>query len=171
MNSQWFGDSYDIVKRYFIGILKEIGYQVVVDPNMLTGEWNELEQKFYYFLGAAPTSDSTSHKSALLLDPDTGIGRKETQQHVTIKFIASCLQKHEIVFTFDQSFSRADSKPRIMEEKMIEKLDLLKKTGNFGFYYNSHAKFLFAASSLERLNTVEQKLLSSGLPKSRLLKI
>jgi len=170
MKSQWFGDSYDIVKRYFVGILKEVGYQVVVDP-MLTDEWNGLEKKFYDFLGAAPTSGSNSRKSALLLDPDTGIGKEETKQHTTIEIIASHLQKYEVVFTFDQSFSRADSKSGKMEKQMIEKLDLLKKTGNFGFYYNSHAKFLFAASSKERLNTVEQKLRSSGLPKSRLLKI
>lgn len=170
MKSQWFGDLYDIVKRYFIGILKELGYQVVVDP-ILTDEWNGLEQKFYYFLGATSISSANSSKSALLLDPDTGIGKKETNQHVTIKTIASHLQKYEVVFTFDQSFSRADSKSGKMEEKMIQKLVLLKETGNFGFYYNSHAKFLFAASSLERLNTVEQKLLSSGLPESRLLRI
>jgi hypothetical protein len=81
--------------------------------------------------------------------------------------IASHLQNHEIVFTFDQSFSRVGS----ATVKIKEKLGWLKKTGNFGFYYDSHARFLFAAIFLEHLNTEEQKLLSSGLPANRLLKI
>jgi len=165
MNPQWFGDSSDIVKRYFVENLKEIGYHVVVDP-MLTGEWNGLEQKFYHFLGVSPLCESNSNKSALLLDPDIGIGKKMTKQHVTIDMIASHLENHKIVFTFDQSFSRAGS----ATEKMKEKLGRLKKTGNFGFYYDSHARFLFAANSLKHLNTVEQKVLSSGLPTNRLLK-
>ncbi len=46
MNPQWFGDSFDIVKRFFVENLNEIGYHVVVDP-MLTGEWNGPEHKFY----------------------------------------------------------------------------------------------------------------------------
>jgi hypothetical protein len=75
MNPQWFGDSFDIVKKYFVENLKEIGYHVVVDP-LLTGEWNGFEQKFYHFLGASLLREPYSEKSALLLDPDTGIGKK-----------------------------------------------------------------------------------------------
>ena len=61
MNPQWFGDSYDIVKRYFIENLKAIGYHVVVDP-MLTGGWNGLEENFYHFLGASPLGQASSKK-------------------------------------------------------------------------------------------------------------
>jgi hypothetical protein len=166
MNPQWFGDSFDIVKRYFVENLRAIGYHVVVDP-MFMGEWNRLEQKFYHLLGASPLGESSSNKSALLLDPDIGIGKKKTKQHVTIEVIASHLRNYEVVFSFDQSFSRAGS----ATEKIREKLGRLKETGNFGFYYDSHARFLFAANALENLNEVEQQLLSSGLPASRLLKI
>lgn len=169
MNKKWFGDSFDIVKRYFIENLREIGYDVVYDSTMLSGEWDELEQKFYLFLGVSPISETKNIKSALLLDPDTGIGRKKTKKHITIDMVTSYLQNHEVVFTFDQSFSIANSADNKI--KMKEKLGLLKEKGKFGLYYNSHAKFLFAANSLEHLNAVEQRLLSSGLPRCRLLKI
>jgi hypothetical protein len=165
MNPQWFGDSFDIVKRFFVENLNEIGYHVVVDP-MLTGEWNGVEHDFYKFLKAYPLTDKFIGKTALLLDPDTGIGKKKTHQHVTINCIVEQLSKHELVFSFDQSFSRGGS----AIEKMQEKLSLLSETGNCGFYYDSHARFLFAAKSIESLNQLEQKLLHSGLPSSRLIK-
>ncbi len=165
MNPQWFGDSFDIVKRFFVENLNEIGYHVVVDP-MLTGEWDGLEHKFYEFLKAHPLNVKSNKKTALLLDPDTGVGIKKTKQHVTIKCIAEQLSKHDVVFSFDQSFSRGGN----ATEKITEKLMLLKETGNYGFYYDSHARFLFAAKSIEILKEVEQQLLSSGLPASRLFK-
>lgn len=166
MNPQWFGDSFDIVKRFFVENLNAIGYHVVVDP-MLTGEWNGLEHEFYQFLKAYPLTEKSSSKSALLLDPDTGVGRKKSKQHVTIKCIADQLLHYDVVFSFDQSFPRGGK----ATDKIIEKLKLLQETGNHGFYYDSHARFLFAAKSIEILREVEQQLLASGLPSSRLLKV
>jgi len=57
--------------------------------------------------------------------------------------------------SFDQSFSRVGS----TTQKIQGKLKLLKKTGNYGFYYDSHARFLFAAESSETLYEVEQQIL------------
>jgi hypothetical protein len=166
MNSQWFGDSFDIVKRFFIGNIREMGYQVFVDP-MFTGEWNGLENKFYDFLGAAPLESlATSRgKTALLLDPDTGIGLNPTKQHVTVRMIVNYLQEHEIVFSFDQSFSRGGDALK----KMREKLSLLKKEGAAGFYYDSHARFLFSAKSPEVLANLKRHLVTAGLPEKRLI--
>jgi len=166
MNPQWFGDSFDIVKRYFIESLKTIGYHVVVDP-MLTAEWNGCEERFFHFLGASPLGQATNEKTALLLDPDTGIGNKETAKHVTIATIASHLKNYEIVFSFDQSFSRGGN----ASDKLTEKLRALEATGNVGFYYDSHARFLFAANEVAHLNAVEHQLISTGLPENRLLKL
>jgi len=165
MNPQWFGDSFDIVKRYFVENLKTVGYHVVVDP-MLTGEWNGVEDRFYHFLGVSPLGQLYDGRTALLLDPDTGIGKKETKRHVTITTIAAHLKNYEIVFSFDQSFSRGGN----ATDKMKEKLGKLEATGNVGFYYDSHARFLFAANTVESLNTVEQQLILSGLPENRLFK-
>jgi len=164
LNPQWFGDSFDIVKRYFVENLKQIGYHVIVDP-MFTGKWNGDKNRFYHFLGASALGQMYDGKTALLLDPDTGIGKKETKRHVTINTIASHLKTHEIVFSFDQSFSRVGS----AADKMKEKLSELEATGNVGFYYDSHARFLFAANTVTNLNAVEQQLILSGLPENRLL--
>jgi hypothetical protein len=169
MNSRYFGDSFDIVKRFFIGNIREMGYQVFVDP-MFTDEWNELEKnKFYDFIGAAPlpleSLAASSGKTALLLDPDTGIGSKPTKKHVTVSMIVKCLQEHEIVFSFDQSFSRGGD----ALEQMDKKLSLLKKEGAAGFYYDSHARFLFSSKLPEVLSNLERHLVTVGLPEKRFI--
>jgi hypothetical protein len=166
MNPQWFGDSFDIVKRFFIDNIREMGYQVFIDP-MLTGEWNRLENKFYDFIGAVPLKNlpTSSGRTALFLDPDKGIAPKQTKQHVTIRKIIDYLQKHEIVFSFDQSFSRGVN----ASEQMRKKLSLLKKEGAAGFYYDSHARFLFSAKSQKVLTNLKHHLVAVGLPKERFI--
>jgi len=154
------------VKRFFVENLNAIGYHVVVD-SMPTGEWNGLEHCFYKFIKAYPLSEKSTSKSALLLDPDTGIGRKKSKKHVTIECITEQLLRYDVVFSFDQSFPRGGDNKKII----IDKLKLLQKTGNHGFYYDSHARFLFAFKSVKILREVEQQLLACGLPASRFLKI
>lgn len=107
MNPKWFGDSYDIVKRFFVDALKGIGYEVYVEP-MFTGDWKGAEQQFFEFLGAKNNDEFADPrpKSALFVDPDTGIGKKASSRHVTISEIIKELSEYEIVFSFDQSFSR-----------------------------------------------------------------
>lgn len=168
MNPQWFGDSFDIVKRFFVENLREIGYHVTVDP-MLTGEWNGLEKRFYKFLKADPLRAKSTNigKSALLLDPDTGVGKRKTKRHVTINCIAEKLNNYDVVFSFDQSFSRGGDSAY----KIREKLTMLKETGNHGLYFDSHARFLFASKYTKNLREIEKQILSTGLPKSRLFKI
>ena len=164
MNPKWFGDSYDIVKKFFVDTLKDIGYKAYVDP-MFTGSWDGKEQQFIKFIGAKLIDDFEiiDHKSALLIDPDTGIGEKATSKHVTIYSIRRKLEKYEIVFSFDQSFSYG----RSSEEQMQEKLSALTELGGVGFYYDSHARFLFAFSNLIALNAIKDRLLQIGLPSTR----
>jgi hypothetical protein len=168
MNSQYFGDSFDIVKRFFIGNIREMGYQVFVDP-MFTDEWNELgKNKFYDFIGAVPLKGLTTYsgKTAIFLDPDTGIGRNPTKQHATIGKIVDYLQQgHAIAFSFDQSFSRGGD----AIEQMDKKLSLLKKEGAAGFYYDSHACFLFSSKSPEVLENLKLHLVAAGLPEKRFI--
>jgi len=47
MNRKWLGDSFDIVKRFFLENLRTLGYHVVVDP-MFTGEWKPCEKEEYF---------------------------------------------------------------------------------------------------------------------------
>lgn len=165
MNPQWFGDSFDIVKRFFVDNLKEIGYTVYVNP-MLTGEWIGKEKSFYKFLNVHhQESMSNSSKNALLLDPDTGIGSKRSKRHTTIQDIVDLLDEYEIVFSFDQSFSR--NAPA--SEALSRKLKLLKSKGGQGFYYDSHARFLFAAKQASSLQELKEQLVGVGLPRERLV--
>ncbi len=165
MNPLWFGDSFDLVKRFFVETLNTLGYQVEIDP-MLTGEWNNNEANFYKLLKVSPQSNEPQTPSVLLLDPDTGIGSKTTKSHTSIKRMSSLLDRYDMVFSFDQSFSRS----RDALETMHKKLAALEDLKGFGFYYDSHARFLFASRSKQNLKSLIRHLLSMGLPFNRIIK-
>src|SRR5438105_12911443 len=107
MHSDYLGDSYDIVKRFFCEALRRLGYTVCIDP-MFTGEWSGQETAFYRFLGVEPSASTPtpSALTALFLDPDTGVNQKGSRKHASFERIVSEAQKHKIVFAFDQGFSR-----------------------------------------------------------------
>ena len=164
MNPVWFGDSYDIVKRFFVAQLNLVGYKVYVDP-MFTGKWDGLAVKFFEFLGAANVDsfEAGCEKSALLLDPDIGVGKSKSNRHVTIFDILERLQDHEVVFVFDQSFSRGLNPTKQMQEN----LGLLSDLGAFGFIYDSHAKFLFSTRTAAERQMIKNFFLAVGLPETR----
>lgn len=164
MNPQWFGDSYDIVKRFFCEQLASLGYAMYVDP-MLTGDWNGVEADFYRFLGVRHEQERQQplERSALLIDPDTGIS-KPSRRHVTLARILQLLETYEVVFVFDQSFSRNGK----AEEQIQTKLSELQSLGAYGFYYDSHAKFLFASRDEEQIQAIQEHLLACGIPRTRL---
>ena len=166
MNSKWFGDSYDIVKKFFVDTLKDIGYEVYIDP-MFTGDWNGKEQHFINFIDAKINNDfeNPARKSALLVDPDTGIKEEASQKHIEFKAIIKRLEKYEIVFAFDQSFSRSKSS----DEQMHKKLLFLKKLGGNSLYYDSHTKFLFASKKMKAVNSIRDRLIEIGIPSTRLI--
>lgn len=164
MNPKWFGDSYDIVKRFFASSLHELGYEVFIDP-MYTGQWEGDEGALCQLLQMRPVEEYRESTSALFLDPDTGIRRVASPKHTTFAKIAELLITHEIVFSFDQSFSRgSDPLPQ-----MKAKLEAVEETGGFGFYYDSHARFLFSSLQADRVKLLRQHLVGMGLPESRLV--
>jgi len=82
MNQSFLGDSYDLVKRFFCFELSALGYKVVVDP-MFTGAWEGRErEEFYSLIGIAidATAPPRSGRTALFVDPDTGIKQKGSKQ-------------------------------------------------------------------------------------------
>lgn len=162
MNPKWFGDSYDIVKRFFALSLQDLNYDVFIDP-MFTGEWDCMEDEWYDFLRMRPLDEYRDSESALFLDPDTGIGRTASPKHTTISSIAALLEIHQIVFSFDQSFSRGSDPLAQMERK----LKTLAENGAVGFYFDSHARFLFASRSDQRISSLQRHLEGIGLPPSR----
>lgn len=166
MNPKWFGDSYDIVKRFFVSALKDIGYDVYVDP-MFTGDPSGIQDKFLDFIGAElkPAIPPLSAKPAILLDPDTGIGSKRTKKHITIEDYYRFIDSYEIVFSYDQSFSYSKNH----EAEMSIKLKALQDLGAYGFYYDSHAKFLFGSKSIDSLEAIKAALKNIGIPSFRII--
>jgi hypothetical protein len=175
MNALWFGDSYDIVKRFFVDQLRTLGYEVFVDP-MPTEEkeWVPYEDRFLRLMVARHVrSHKGASHSALLLDPDTGVTSSRTARHAntdrrkhsSIGDIKSELHRHEIVFAFDQSFSRAV--PAVTQ--MLNKMSALREEGVHAFYYDSHARFLFCSFSRQQLDAVRMQLTGVGLPAARLI--
>ena len=115
-----------------------MGYQVFADP-MSKDDWKDVILKYYLFIGASPLPSEGNDSKVLFVDPDTGVSKKNTNQHISINSLLEKLEEFEIVFAFDQSFSRVGDQVI----KMKEKLSQISATGNYVFYYNSHAKFLF----------------------------
>jgi hypothetical protein len=166
VNPDYFGDSYDLVKRFFCSELSALGYTVVIDP-MFTGDWTGTEQQFFRLIGAVPVSSWTPDgRTALLVDPDTGVHWKKGGRHISVNELANLTKSHEIVAAFDQSFSRQATYPAALHVKLSE----LRNLGVHGMYYNSHARFVFAAASEEPLAELHKHLVQLGLPPSRLVK-
>ena len=79
--------------------------------------------------------------------------------------IAHETRAYDLVFAFDQSFSRqANSR-----EAMQAKLDQLQNFGIQGMYYDSHARFLFASKRSDELKELREHLVQLGMPASRML--
>ena len=163
MNPNYFGDSYDIVKRFFCSELRALGYAVAVDP-MFTGQWRGTESAFFRFIGASAQSEHFSRqRRALFYDPDTGVSLKSSQKHVSLECVAQAAGTHTLVFAFDQSFSRQHEPGAAMRQK----LTALTVHGCNGMYYDSHARFLFVSRSQPVLAELRTHLVSLGMPASR----
>jgi hypothetical protein len=166
MNPLYVGDSYDLVKRFFGQELGKLGYEVAVDPRF-TGEWSGREASFFRLIGARHVQDlvTPNARRALLIDPDTGINAAGGPKHVSFDQIRKAADEHEMVFVFDQSFSRQHDPAEVMFTKLAE----LSRTGLHAMYYDSHAHFAFASKDGSAINELHRHLVSTGLPESRLV--
>ncbi len=164
--ADFLGDSYDLVKRFFILELQALGYAVAIDP-MFTGDWMGREQDFHRLLGLLsnrPPKDKTL-KHCLFLDPDTGLNERGGRQHASLARIAGEAQVNELVFAFDQSFSRQASPLEVMKQK----INFLAQQGVHSVYYDSHARFLFAAQRATTLRRLIEHWVRVGMPRSRFI--
>lgn len=60
MKAKWFGDSYDLVKRFFVGIATNNGYVVYADPTSI-GDWEgQNVEAFLRFIGIRSLADRRS---------------------------------------------------------------------------------------------------------------
>lgn len=168
MRPDFFGDSYDIVKRYFCETLQILGYEVYIDP-MFSGDWLGREEAFYKFLGVRPywKGEPTGGLTALFLDPDTGVNERGGTSHISFSRLVREANSHNIVFAFDQAFQRA--KPAQLQVNLQHKLQRVIELGVNGFYYASHAHFLFISREQTRLDQLRARLMERGLPATRLV--
>jgi len=168
VNPKFFGDSYDCVKRVFCTELQVLGYEVYIDP-MFTDTWeSDQEKMFYALLGGVKRFQNippNTGKTALFLDPDTGIKETGTKKHVSLECIAVAVKEWAIVFVFDQSFSFRQDRNELMQEK----LKGLNERNCHAFYYDSHARFLFASHDQTKLAAVQTHLFNLGLPRRRIV--
>jgi hypothetical protein len=134
---------------------------------MFTGEWKGRKRDFFSLIGVAmdATAPPRSARTALFVDPDTGVNHKGSAQHVSLDRLAQEALSHALVFSFDQSFSYR-AKPI---EVMKSKLSALKDRSCRGMYYDSHARFLFISKHEKPLRELRTHLVSLGLPTERLL--
>ncbi len=165
MNPDYFGDSYDIVKRFFCAELRALGYSVAVEP-MFTGLWEGADLQFLRFIGAPLLGEQPqSGRTAVLFDPDTGVHRTASRKHISVVQLAKATALSSLVFSFDQSFSRQHDSSVAMREKLAA----LQALGCHAMYYDSHARFLFASAAEPTMHELRAHLVSLGMPPSRLL--
>ncbi len=167
MNRKFLGDSYDVVKRYFVEQLRKLGYRVLVDPRS-RGDWGDEEELFLKFLNVERVGgaiDEYAETTALFIDPDTGVSEKSGAAHASYSELGAACSRHALVFAFDQSFSRGGDKL----SKMHEKMKSMNNVGCHAMYYSSHAAFLFVSRDSARLHALKLALLESGLPEGRLV--
>jgi hypothetical protein len=166
MNPNYFGDSYDIVKRFFCAELRALGYSVVVKP-MFTGDWKGSQEAFLHFVGVSESQAGPSPfgRTALFFDPDTGVQLKSSPKHVSLAQLAEGAAEHALAFAFDQSFSRQHDP----EVSMRQKLSALEERGCHAMYYNSHARFLFVARLKPPIAELRNHVVSLGMPVCRFI--
>ena len=162
MRAEFFGDSYDIVKRFLISRIIDAGYSIVVNP-MNNGADDYLNQ-YYSFIGA---DASLNNKNAIFFDPDTGIKAEDTPTHISYDTIFENCIRYKVVMIFDQGFTRN----RNHKQAAIDnKNNLFRASGIHSMYYMSlsHACFCFCCRHKEDLDKVMNSILASGFPPSKL---
>lgn len=190
MRLQYFGDSYDIVKKSLIGWLSEFGSWVthpmfteafeleqveafsrmletpLLSVDVLTPQTNRAE--YFSSCGSAGTGN-------LFLDPETGVRLepcrgKNSENYVFGPELSEwCKRRPEsLTLIFDQSYSRTFKKETLLKEK------LRYFAGNqiSGFAYDSHATFFLLGANGTLVESARGRLLEvSGLPSNRLVRL
>jgi hypothetical protein len=184
LKTQFFGDSYDVVKRFLLQSLAPNAEWAAfpmfthdVTASELTAYEAFLGLRVVSPLALTASTDRADHLSALagyrfiFLDPDTGISIKLRKGERSVKYVfasevvALCLQDVErLLLVFDQSV------PRGGEHKAIaDKLAYFRERRIAGFAYLSHACFVVLSASASVCEMARANLISCHLPTSRLI--
>jgi hypothetical protein len=172
MKREYLGDSYDAVKRLWCNLFSEWA-PLYANPDFIPDDEN-LRQDFTRLTGIPMLPEHPPNSFSILNDPDVGIrlpgekNQREGRTHITVESIVKQLENSgaRCVITFDQSYyhKRKPSK----EGQRRKKMRRLRALECDGFYYVSHASFLFAVSNLQTLQRLRRTLVKAGIPeKSR----
>ncbi|HTW62518.1 MAG TPA: hypothetical protein VMD55_11965 [Terracidiphilus sp.] len=174
MKQAFLGDSYDILKRFWADSLRPIA------PLYAHARFIPLPLRAKYSLMTGisildPAVELPGADFGILLDPNTGVplpresaSPNATISHTPLRYIARAMEEcaPAYLICFDQSFHRIEGLDK--RSQRGKKLDYLRELGYSGFYYVSHAPFLFVFPNPESLSIVLAQLERTGLPKSRL---
>lgn len=185
MRVEFFGDSYDIVKKSLIAWLGSLG-DWSAHPMFTEPVSTDQSASFSSFLGAhfisnemlTPRTNREKYFSScrsvgnLFLDPDTGVRLKRVGGAKSVQYIfgqelieLSLARPSALTLVFDQSY------PRGSQALLIQgKLAYFASHGVHGFAYSSHAAFLILGGEAEIVGRARRNLLEmSGLPPVRLV--
>jgi len=181
MRPTYFGDSYDIVKRFLLGTLAPLG-RWQVHPMFSEPHDPAFSAKFSKFLGAPLVGpevfehqkflDDCKGAGHLLLDPDTGVragtpvASRSRRHHVYLSELVELARARpkSLTAVFDQSFPRGST-----DVPLREKLGSLRRSRLSAFAYRSHASFLFVGASDAVVARARALLLGVGIPDERLV--
>jgi hypothetical protein len=181
---QYFGDSYDVVKRFLLKTLSPVASWVAFP--MFTHPVTRADvEAFESFLGVRVVASGPFDKDTdrakhfvtlsehhhVFLDPDTGIKLRPTRAKNAANYIFApeieslCQSDIErLLLVFDQSVGRGSERMHV-----TKKLSYFTEKGISAFAYMSHACFMVLSASPTRCKEAKEKILSSGMPAERLL--
>lgn len=185
MRASFFGDSYDLAKRFFLATLKPMG-PWAVHP-MFTSENGPLAagfpSDFERLLGARlidreVLGDVAARRASLakcdeagnlLLDPDTGLRlpkakRLPSLHHVECDELVRMVRARpgRLTLVFDQAFSRGQ-----LDKQLKKKLEWFEGQRLHGCAFRSHACFVFVACEPETIQRAVSLLAEAGVPAER----
>jgi hypothetical protein len=166
MNEKHFGDSYDIVKRFWSDCLSAeaplYSHARFIRP--------ELRERYAKLTKIPVLTELPEGPFGLLLDPDTGIpfptNKRESlsRTHLPLGHLLGFEEElnPRYIICFDQSFYRHHKLSR--KKQRAAKMKFLRAKGMSSFYYVSHAPFLFTSRSAKALKRILERLMSAGIP-------
>lgn len=186
MRIQFFGDSYDIVKRFLLQSLAP-GADWAAFPMFTHEVTSDDLAAFEAFLGveiASPgvlttSTDRSAHLAAparhshVFLDPDTGIRLEPCLGADAVKYVFGpelvelcVVEPARLILVFDQSVPFGSERQAIA---ITDKLAYFRHRGLYGFAYLSHACFVILSASEHLCHEARARLLATGLPSGRIL--
>lgn len=170
MKREFLGDSYDAVKRLWQEVFSEWA-PLLAEPRFIP---EDIRDDFTTVTHIPLLIDRRPPDYSIFNDPDTGIrlpdreNQKEGVTHINLATIANQLKTPAVrcVLTFDQSHHREPGFTRA--DQRNAKILCLRRQGLRAFYYVSHAPFLFAFSKETDMKEARERLLTVGIPESRI---